>query len=115
MSHKRIFVSQSELNLGRDRAHRKLERELDNPNQENRFRTPLLTNLDTGEVSRSSCQLPLFHTSSPVYCSYYNSRCPPNIKKYSMRCIFGTEQCKIKKFYDKYYLDEEEKFIGSRI
>ena len=103
MTKKKIFVSQSELNLGRDRAHRKLERELDNPNQENRFRTPLLTNLDTGEESNfAKPNLQLFHTSSPVYCSYYNSRCPPNIKKYSMRCIFGTEQYKIKKFYDKY-------------
>lgn len=45
------------------------------------------------------------------YCEHYKYCSRP---KYSMKCIFNSNGCKVKPFYDKYG-NYNEMFIGSRI
>ena len=53
---------------------------------------------------------------SLTYCEYYKTICPPNIKKYSMKCMFGKEDCRIRKYFKKYEsLDISKLGIGSKI
>lgn len=66
--------------MGRNRNQRRLEAKLDNQTK----------NLNSPKPD-----------SIPVYCEY-KSICPPNIKKYSMKCIFGKKDCKIRKYFKRF-------------
>lgn len=39
--------------------------------------------------------------------------CPDNIRKYSMKCVFGKDKCNVKKFYDRYGVSANEMFVGA--
>ena len=86
--------------------------------QENGFDT-IKSNLDIGgELSLLPKKDTTFQSppvnKKPKICEYYNSICPNNIHKYSMKCIFNKNTCKIKKYFDKWRIDEiNELGIGS--
>jgi hypothetical protein len=40
--------------------------------------------------------------SSPSLCKYHDSICPLNIKKYSMKCIYGKKDCQVRKYFKRF-------------
>ena len=76
------------------------------------------TNLDTGEdvvflPSKTTFQTSpvnqkgiMYFNKKPEMCEYQKDICPNNIHKYSMKCIFNKNTCKIKKYFDKWRIDE---------
>ena len=108
---KRIFVSQSELDNGRNRGIRRLIAKLDNQQQvvsnniPNRF-----SSVDTGEdsgLSDNSGSPPF--TSSPV-CNHYSYCKSPH--KFMIKCNYPND-CRIKKFYDKWGENGNQLGMGS--
>ena len=84
-----LIISQGTLEMGRNRSNRRLIARLDNPkNQKNGFDTIKST---SGEI----------RGSSPIFCEF-KSICPDNIHKYSMKCIYGKEDCRIRKYFKKF-------------
>ena len=75
-------------------------------------------NLEAGEGSTELNHCTTFQTSpvnqkgvmyfnkKPELCEYQNSICPANIPKYSMKCIFNKNTCNIKRYFDKWRIDE---------
>lgn len=52
---------------------------------------------------------------SPDLCKYHESICPRNIPKYSMKCVFHKKGCNIRKYFDRYRLEDLGKLgIGGR-
>lgn len=69
---KTILISQGTLEMGRNRDNRRLIARLDAPKNNK--------------------------TLSPVLCEY-QSRCPNNIHKYSMKCIYGKDNCQVRRYF----------------
>jgi len=40
-------------------------------------------------------------TETPRECEY-KPICPDNIPKFSMKCVFGINECNVKSYYDRY-------------
>lgn len=77
---KKIFVSKSTLDLGRNRDHRTLERNLDTPN----------------------CCPQVISRVLPDLCEY-NDSCNVRIKLGRKQCVVGlNETCRTYKFNEKY-------------
>jgi len=56
-----------------------------------------------------SDRTPFFHTSPGFSfetkkepCEYQNTICPPNIPKYSMKCNFNKEGCRIRRWFKRF-------------
>ena len=98
----KIFTSQSNFNMGRGRQNRRLNAILDNQQQigSNNIPNPF-SSVDTGEgeVSKSDTIDSSFQPS-PVYICPHSEYCN-SPHKYSMKCNFNQD-CRIKKFYDKW-------------
>ena len=45
---------------------------------------------------------PVYHKKTPTMCKYYDKICPDNIPKYLMKCLFGKEECKIRRFFNRW-------------
>jgi len=86
---KKVFSSQGNFDMGRNRAQRRLEARLDHLKK---------------RVNNYN------HQESNI--CIHESYCPNNIQKSIVKCILGSE-CKIKSFYDKY--PDYKMFIRSKI
>jgi len=102
---------------------------LEDDNQINGFQIPFASHTsDTGEdvvflPSKTTFQTSpvnqkgiMYFNKKPEMCEYYNSICPKNIHKYSMKCIFNKNTCKIKRYFDRYRGSDLTKLgLGSRL
>lgn len=107
MTH-RIFVSKGTLDLGRNRNQRILEAQLDR--QETKLEnedSKKILNLIESDSSPASLERFEEETLDKIdkeikeenICIYYDV-C--HLYRYSMKCIFGKDNCRTKIFYDRY-------------
>jgi len=88
----KIFISQGTLEMGRNRSQKRLEAELDTK-KKNHNQTPI---------------------NFLKVCEYKKTLCPDNIKKYSMKCIFGKRDCQVRKYFKRFNgLDITKLGVGS--
>lgn len=111
MSNKKIFVSQSELENGRNRSERRLNAILDNQqNPSSRSDTKHSFQI-VGTGGASSIFSHSIPQTSPVYSCEHESYCT-SPHKFSMKCNF-SQDCRIKKFYDKWGENGNQLGMGS--